>query len=717
MNKLTPCSQKGHANGRYCQEVLIGVIDTIETCKSKKIKGALLSLDIQKAFDSLSHSYLENVFKFFNFGPNISRWLTILSMNRAARIVINSDISTDIFELELGNAQGDTISPFLFNLGYQILLFKLEFDLQIAGLVPAVNLPNNFPPLPDNISQVPPKVYAMADDATVLTRMDFDTLVRIRNILADFQSLSGLACNVEKTTLMQFGSIEPVPQNILDLGFDVKNEVKLLGLKIQNNCSNYNASKNDIEEKIAAQIRFWNRFDLSLPGRISVSKTFMYSQLNYIGCFLPIENERLVNIENNIEQYVKGPLNISKERMTLSREEGGLGLFSLGIFLGSQVCMWAKRAQSLDDNWKLRLYKGSYGNTLNLRSKNFCKREEPILFNIAYNMERFQNLLSKVGDNYKESYIVDNECFMYGGVNRKKFDHEFFGENFFEQHSFKLGTLKFSHLINANNDFLDFNAFVQTSNLNISEEKFNTIRRSAIEVKDEHENLQTVKKGVDLLTFCNRFKKGSKPFRRVLRNFTQEEIPRNINTYAENTQTIIGLEMGQKINGLWGFSFFSNDMRVFLFKMHSNILGLNNRVAHFIRDHSPICTFCRILARGDASDESTLHLFYDCPTTESVKNDFFVWAYNEEENFVISRNELFLVQNQNGEYNCTTLIKTIISKLFLKYIWDSRNRYSLPNFIEAKENITSDLLTLVNSNISIRRTFNDSGLAQKFLQG
>jgi hypothetical protein len=317
MNKLTPCAQKGYANGRYCQEVLIGVIDTIETCKNRNIKGALLSLDIQKAFDSLSHSYLENVFKFFNFGPNISRWLTILSMNRAARIVINSDISTDIFELERGNAQGDTISPFLFNLGYQILLFKLEYDLQIAGLVPGVHLPDDFPPLPDNVSQVPPKVYAMADDATVLTRMDFDTLVRIRQILVDFQNLSGLACNVEKTTLMQFGSNEPVPQNILELGFDVKNEVKLLGLKINSNCSNYSASKNDMEEKILSQIRFWNRFDLSLPGRISVSKTFMYSQLNYIGCFLPIETERLINIENNIEQYVKGPLNISKERMTV----------------------------------------------------------------------------------------------------------------------------------------------------------------------------------------------------------------------------------------------------------------------------------------------------------------------------------------------------------------------------------------------------------------
>jgi hypothetical protein len=57
MNKMTPCAQKGYANGRYCQEVLMGVIDTIETCKAKKIKGGLLSLDIQKAFDSLSHSY------------------------------------------------------------------------------------------------------------------------------------------------------------------------------------------------------------------------------------------------------------------------------------------------------------------------------------------------------------------------------------------------------------------------------------------------------------------------------------------------------------------------------------------------------------------------------------------------------------------------------------------------------------------------------------
>ena len=157
-----------------------------------------------------------------------------------------------------GNEQGDTISPFLFNLGYQMLLFKLEYDLQIAGLTERVELGPDFLPLPFNVSQVPPRVYAMADDATMLIKMEKDTLVRIRKILADFEHLSGLSCNVEKTKLMQFGSNEPVPENIKSIGFDVKSDLTLLGLKIQNNCSAYSVSKDHIEEKIITQINFWS---------------------------------------------------------------------------------------------------------------------------------------------------------------------------------------------------------------------------------------------------------------------------------------------------------------------------------------------------------------------------------------------------------------------------------------------------------------------------
>ena len=46
--------------------------------------------------------------------------------------------------------------------------------------------------------------------------------------------------------------------------------------------------------------------------------------------------------------------------------------------------------------------------------------------------------------------------------------------------------------------------------------------------------------------------------------------------------------------------------------------------------------YCRIRLRNDAPNEDTLHLFYDCPSTESIRDEFFRWAYCEEGNYTIS---------------------------------------------------------------------------------
>jgi len=135
MDKLTAVGQKSASNKKICQEVLIDLIDGIQYCKKTGKKGALLSLDIKKAFDSTCHSYILEVYKFFNFGPNIIRWLTVIGTNRKACVIVSRDKLGRFFELERGNAQGDTISPFIFNLGFQLLLFRLNFDLQIASIL------------------------------------------------------------------------------------------------------------------------------------------------------------------------------------------------------------------------------------------------------------------------------------------------------------------------------------------------------------------------------------------------------------------------------------------------------------------------------------------------------------------------------------------------------------------------------------------------------
>jgi hypothetical protein len=213
--------------------------------------------------------------------------------------------------------------------------------------------------------------------------MEVGSLSRIKDILVSFGNISGLECNVDKTILMQVGSDSQIDQAILDLGLDVKREITLLGLIIENDTGNFQKSLSKITNAITREINFWIHFNLSLPGRIAIAKAMLYSQLNYLGCFLPLGDEIVQNWSHLIEKYVMGPLNIAKSRRYLSRKEGGLGLFDIKTFLGSQKCNWVKRAKNLDDYWKQRLFSKSLGYIFNLRAKNFDKDVEPVLHTIA----------------------------------------------------------------------------------------------------------------------------------------------------------------------------------------------------------------------------------------------------------------------------------------------------------------------------------------------
>ena len=98
--------------------------------------------------------------------------------------------------------------------------------------------------------------------------------------------MSGLVCNFEKTIIMPTNQIDDLTiANIQELGFTVSNSFKLLGLNISKNLDNINEIYSELVTKINSLINFWSRFRLNLPGRLTIMKTCLVSQLNYIGLF------------------------------------------------------------------------------------------------------------------------------------------------------------------------------------------------------------------------------------------------------------------------------------------------------------------------------------------------------------------------------------------------------------------------------------------------
>ena len=93
----------------------------------------MLSADIEKAFDSVSHTFLIAVPKKFGFGQDFIRWIRILLFNQES-CVMNNGHSTGYITLHCGSRQGDPISAFLFILVLEILLIQVRENKKLKDL-------------------------------------------------------------------------------------------------------------------------------------------------------------------------------------------------------------------------------------------------------------------------------------------------------------------------------------------------------------------------------------------------------------------------------------------------------------------------------------------------------------------------------------------------------------------------------------------------------
>ena len=107
--------------------------DIMHYVDKNNLQGMLMLIDIQKAFDSVSWSFLSNMLDFFNFGKRFCKWINAFNNNIQASIR-QSEFLSKFFSIQRGCRQGDPIASYLFLLCCQIMYHMVNNNINIKGI-------------------------------------------------------------------------------------------------------------------------------------------------------------------------------------------------------------------------------------------------------------------------------------------------------------------------------------------------------------------------------------------------------------------------------------------------------------------------------------------------------------------------------------------------------------------------------------------------------
>ncbi len=148
----------------------------------------MLSIDFEKAFDSLNWNFLFKTLEHANFG---NTFIVKTMYNNIESTVLNNGNTGSYFNLQRGVRQGCRVSAYLFITALETLANKIRNDSNIKGI---------------KIDKKEIKISLLADNFTLIL-LDLNLVKNSFKVLKSFSNCTGLIINVEKTQTKYIGPL------------------------------------------------------------------------------------------------------------------------------------------------------------------------------------------------------------------------------------------------------------------------------------------------------------------------------------------------------------------------------------------------------------------------------------------------------------------------------------------------------------------------------
>lgn len=327
MDILVSDSQMAFIKGMQLSDCVLITSEVYAALKSRKIKGVIMKIDFEKAFDSVRWDFILQVLACMNFDQKWISW--IKSILDSARIsILDNGSATSEFSPKRGLLQGDPLSPLLFNLIGEVLPHLLQ-SANKNGIFSGIRLPN----CSEEITHL-----HFADDVILFLHNDFSSITGIKRVLQCFYLISGLKINFHKSSLFGFEEDPSIISNwagLLECMVGVA-PFKYLGATIAASPRNIKFL-DPLILKFKNKLESWDFDHLSIAGKLVLLKACLDSIPVFWFSLFFIPQTVILTLEKLRRKFLWGTNSngaskfhlLKWDKVCQGKKEGGLGIVPL----------------------------------------------------------------------------------------------------------------------------------------------------------------------------------------------------------------------------------------------------------------------------------------------------------------------------------------------------------------------------------------------------